>query len=93
MDCRNERAKVRLARMKVNGGQHTRAEWQALLAASPNCAECGRAWDEIPLRPDGRYSHTWTKGHKIPVLRGGSDDIANLQAECYQCNFRKNASQ
>ncbi len=32
MDCRNERAKVRSARLKKNGGTHTAVEWRALLA-------------------------------------------------------------
>jgi len=91
MDCRNARAKVRQARVKQNGGRHTAAQWRELLASSPSCAECGRAWDQVPPRPDPRYRHTWTKGHKVPVLHGGSDDIANIQAECYECNFRKNA--
>lgn len=92
MDCRNERARIRQQRIKANGGSHKKSEWEALLASSPRCAECGRAWDEVPARPDGRYHHTWTKGHKLPVLHGGSDDIGNIQAECYQCNFRKNAN-
>lgn len=92
MDCRNQRARVRQQRLKSNGGSHTKREWEALLADSPCCAECGRAWHEIPARPDERYSHTWTKGHKVPVLHGGKDDISNIQAECYQCNFRKNAA-
>ena len=92
MDCRNARARVRQRRIRENGGSHTSAEWKALLAMSPRCAECGRTWHEVPPRPDGRYPHTWTKGHKLPVLHGGTDDIGNLQAECYQCNFRKNAS-
>lgn len=92
MDCRNARARLRQQRIKANGGSHTAAEWRALLARSPHCAECGRAWHEVPQRPDGRYRHTWTKGHKTPVLHGGTDDIGNLQAECYQCNFHKNAN-
>lgn len=91
MDCRNARALVRQARIKANGGSHTRAQWEHLLASSPACAVCDRPWDQIPLRPDSRYKTTWTKGHKIAVLHGGSDDITNLQAECYECNFRKNA--
>lgn len=91
MDCRNARAKRRNERVKANGGSHTRAEWLALLAASPRCAECGRRWEEIPPRPDPRYKAVWTKGHKVHVIDGGTADIANLQAECYQCNFRKNA--
>jgi len=92
MDCRNARAKVRQARIKQNGGRHTRAQWEQLLAGSPACAVCGRGWDQVPKRPDSRYTHTWTKGHKVPVLHGGTNDISNLQAECYECNFRKNAA-
>ena len=91
MDCRNQRAKVRAERIKKNGGSHTSTEWKSLLANSPNCAECGRPWAEIPPRPDPRYKHPWTKGHKIPIYHGGSDDISNIQVECYECNFRKNA--
>jgi hypothetical protein len=91
MDCRNERAKVRKERERRNGGKHTRAEWLALLAASLKCAVCNRFWSEISLRPDSRYKVVWTKGHKTPVYHGGSNDISNIQAECYECNFRKNA--
>lgn len=92
MDCRNARARLRQERLGANGGKHLRSQWLALLARSPSCAECGRSWDEIPPRPDPRYRATWTKGHKMPVVAGGTDDISNIQAECYQCNFRKNAA-
>lgn len=91
MDCRNQRARLRQARIKANGGSHSKREWEQLLFTSPACAICGRAWDDIPLRPDTRYKYTWTKGHKTPVYHGGSDAITNIQAECYECNFRKNA--
>lgn len=91
MDCRNKRATVRLARIKANGGSHTKKEWEALLSATSACAECGRKWSEVPYRPDSRYKNTWTKGHKVPIFHGGSDAIPNIQAECYECNFKKNA--
>jgi len=91
MDCRNARGRVRNARLKANGGKHTAAEWRAVLAVSPVCAECKRPWDDIPQRPDPRYKNTWTKGHKLAVYHGGTDDISNIQAECYECNFEKNA--
>jgi hypothetical protein len=55
------------------------------------CADCKRPWSEIPLRPDPRYKTVWTKGHKKAVYHGGTDEIGNIQAECYECNFRKNA--
>jgi len=91
MDCRNVRAKRRAAKLKANGGRHTRAQWVDVLRSSPRCAVCQRTWDQIPARPDKRYKHTWTKGHIVPVYHGGSDGISNIQAECYECNFRKNA--
>jgi hypothetical protein len=91
MDCRNERAKRRKARMAANGGSHTEADWQKLLAFSPRCAVCNRLWADIPPRPDPRYKYVWTKGHKQPVYAGGTDDIENIQPECYQCNFKTNA--
>lgn len=91
MDCRNARGKVRDERLAANGGKHTDSEWKALLGASETCAECGRPWTEIQPRPDPRYKTVWTKGHKKPIYHGGTDDIGNIQAECYECNFRKNA--
>jgi hypothetical protein len=91
MDCRNGRAKVRTERIKSNGGSHMRVQWQSLLALSPTCAACGRLWSDIPARPDPRYKYTLTKGHKVPYFHGGSDDIENFQAECYECNFKKTA--
>lgn len=91
MDCRNDRAKHRMVRLKKNGGTHTRLEWDNLLSASPFCVECKRPWSDIPPRADPRYKFVWTKGHKIPIYHGGTDDIGNIQAECYKCNFEKNA--
>ena len=91
MDCRNKRAIVRAERTKANGGSHTKKEWGTLLSESPACAVCGRKWSEVPPRPDPRYMNTWTKGHKVPIFHGGTDAISNIQAECYECNFKKNA--
>lgn len=91
MDCRNARGKVRNERITANGGSHTAKEWKALLAATPCCVECKRPWSEIPKRPDPRYKTVWTKAHKVAVFHGGTDNIENIQPECYECNFGKNA--
>jgi 5-methylcytosine-specific restriction endonuclease McrA len=91
MDCRNRRARLRQERIKQNGNAHTDQEWMQLLDRSPTCAVCGRAWSEFPPRLDARYKNVWTKGHIVPVLHGGPDSTDNIQAACYQCNFRKNA--
>lgn len=89
MDCRNDRAKVRAERRKKNGGTHTVAQWNALLSATSHCPDCERLWCDIPLRPDSRYRTVWTKDHIIPVILGGSDDISNIRALCYECNFKR----
>lgn len=89
MDCRNERAKVRNARLKNNGGKHTAAQWRILLAATPHCPDCGRYWHVISPRPDSRYRTVWTKDHIIPVTAGGNDDISNIRPLCYECNFKR----
>ncbi|WP_409993840.1 HNH endonuclease [Roseateles koreensis] len=91
MDCRNTRAVKRKQKMEANGGSHTNSQWEALLSKSPNCAVCARPWCEVAARRDSRYKYVWTKGHIRPVYHGGSDDILNIQAECYPCNFKKNA--
>ncbi|PGH59064.1 hypothetical protein CRT60_03540 [Azospirillum palustre] len=91
MDCRNARAKVRAARIKANGGSHTRKEWEALKASITACPDCGRAWSDIPFPTVARYNSVITKGHIVPVYHGGTNDIANIKPQCYECNFRQNA--
>jgi hypothetical protein len=90
--CRDERRANYLKRKLANGGTHTRGEWLKKLARYSKCPRCGRRWADIPPRPNKRYKNAWTKDHRIPLSGGGSDDIANIQPLCYQCQFRKNAS-
>jgi 5-methylcytosine-specific restriction endonuclease McrA len=63
-----------------NGGAYTLAEWRALCARGEHrCLCCGRAAPEIGLTPD----------HVLPLSRGGSNDIGNIQPLCLTCNLRK----
>jgi 5-methylcytosine-specific restriction endonuclease McrA len=60
-------------------GWHSRAQWLDLLERYKHrCANCKK---RIKL----------TRDHIIPISRGGSDDITNIQPLCQPCNSRKQA--
>ena len=46
------------------------------------CQYCGAAGPKVELEID----------HKIPVSRGGTDDIDNLKTACFKCNRGKGVS-
>jgi predicted nucleic acid-binding Zn ribbon protein len=61
------------------GGSYTTAEWNALLdECGHRCVWCGN--DGIKLTVD----------HIVPVSKGGSSNIDNIQPLCLPCNARKN---
>lgn len=76
-DGRRDRRKVRL---RQNGGFHSQGEWENLKAQyNWTCPKCNREEPGIKL----------TKDHFIPVFRGGSDNIENIQPLCKSCNSKK----
>lgn len=67
----------RYAREKGAVGSHTLQEWEDLKNSYNNCcASCGNM---VKL----------TKDHIIPLSKGGSDYIENIQPLCKNCNSRK----
>lgn len=73
---------VRRARKKANGGKFTALQWAELKHQYDyHCLCCGRREPEIQLTPD----------HVVPLSRGGSNDISNIQPLCLPCNNRKRA--
>ena len=67
----------RYARERNAEGSHTLLQWQMLKASYYyKCAICG---DKKPL----------TKDHIIPLSKGGTDYIENIQPLCKNCNSKK----
>jgi 5-methylcytosine-specific restriction endonuclease McrA len=68
------------ARKNGNGGSFTSEEWTQLKALYDyTCLRCGQREPDIQLSVD----------HVIPISKGGSNDISNIQPLCRSCNSAK----
>lgn len=65
----------RRAAKRNSGGAYTSEEWFALVEREGNCCSCCRRTD-VKLQAD----------HVIPLSRGGSNLIENIQPLCGDCN-------
>lgn len=71
---------TRNKRIAINGGFHSNNEWETLKAqCNWTCPCCHESEPKIIL----------TKDHIIPLLRGGSNNIENIQPLCKLCNSKK----
>ena len=71
---------ARRARERNAEGSYTADEWRKLCKKYRHtCLRCGRVEPDIQLTPD----------HVVPLSKGGSNDIGNIQPLCLQCNLIK----
>lgn len=76
------REKTRVCRARKAGavGFHAYEEFNVLCElVGWKCLCCGRPHVEFPL----------TEDHIVPISRGGSDDVSNIQPLCQHCNSVK----
>ena len=76
----NEKWHARRAKIRQAPGAHTESEWRDLKNRTGNkCLSCKKSGDEVVL----------TKDHIVPISKGGSNSIENIQPLCGPCNSRK----
>lgn len=71
-------------------GSHTVEEWENLKKYyNFRCLKCSKTEDQLKEEWRGTPFVKLTKDHIVPISRGGTDYIWNIQPLCVSCNSRK----
>lgn len=77
---KNRRNRIKRRKGNPEIGFHTQGDWDTLLAQyNWTCPRCGKKEPVISL----------TRDHIVPLSKGGSDNIENIQPLCMPCNLWK----
>lgn len=81
-EYKNKYKAIYVARKKNAAGSHTHGEWETLKKQyNYTCPCCFKSEPEIVLEED----------HIIPISKGGSNNIENIQPLCHPCNAKKHS--
>ena len=84
---KNVYAQRRRARKMGAEGSFTTKEWEEKKAQYDSCPGCGKFWEDIECPP--HLNSVIARDHIIPLSKGGTNFIDNIQPMCYSCNSRK----
>ena len=70
-----------LKRERMVQGTYTKQEWDDLLKRYPHCLKCRTSFDQCAPTDD----------HIVPIARGGTNIISNIQPLCRPCNSSNGA--